>query len=474
MAFSSFSAAQTFSDFVNHIASLPDTSAQNAAIDSFLTANTDNFPYVEGDTAHFIYRGFGSSMKLAGDFNGWQPLWEMNQIPNTNFFYYSKVFEQNARLDYKMVRNGGEWILDPLNPNLIYGGYGANSELAMPEYVQPWEIRWNPAIPHGEFFDSTLYSQELGQNRSIRILLPPGYDPSKPDGYPSVYFQDGFEYFSLGSARLIIDNILDSNKIEPVIAVFVEPENRNDEYAGGKRFDYTDFFVNELVPFIDANFNTDTRAERRLVLGDSFGGNISALISHEHPDIFANCGLHSAAFWPNSFEVYDIIVNNPPTGIKYFAVWGTYEGLFQNMREFRDSLISQGYEHDWLELPEGHSWGLWRANIDNMLTYFFPADPASVKEPPLLPETHLLSQNYPNPFNPATIIEYKIKEAGEIALVLYDAAGSEVDVLDYGYRAPGNYRVRLNARDYNLASGVYFYTLYTDKHFESRKMIFVK
>ena len=203
----------------------------------------------------------------------------------------------------------------------------------------------------------------------------------------------------------VIDNLLDSSKIQPVIGVFVKPNNRNEEYAGSLRNQYRLFFVNELVPYIDSLYNTKQDPAERLVLGDSYGGNISALISYNHPEVFGLCGLHSGAFQPNGYEAYNLIVNGPVKDIKWSSIWGTYEGLYVNMRSLRDYLISANYELDWLERPEGHSWGLWRATIDKMLVYFFPDNSTGViAENDLIPEEFILYQNYPNPFNPSTNI----------------------------------------------------------------------
>lgn len=235
----------------------------------------------------------------------------------------------NARLDYKFVVNGSTWILDPENPNRVSGGFGPNSELAMPEYIQPWEIKYNPGINHGSVIYRTIYSMQTASNYQLQIYLPFGYDTLKT--YPTVYFQDGGEYVSLGSAVNVIDNLIDSAKIEDVIAVFVTPNNRNDEYAGSKRNQYRLFFVNEFVPYIDSNFSTIKNPSGRLVLSDSFGANISALISYNHPDVFGNCGLHSGAFWTNGYEAYNLIVNCPVKNIKFCSVLGTYESLFTNM-----------------------------------------------------------------------------------------------------------------------------------------------
>jgi len=62
--------------------------------------------------------------------------------------------------------------------------------------------------------------------------------------------------------------------------------------------------------------------------------------------------------------------------IRVASVWGSYEGasLPPNMHRVKDYLIENGYDVYWKELPEGHSWGLWRATLDEMLTFFFPAN----------------------------------------------------------------------------------------------------
>ncbi|MGQ9799813.1 MAG: alpha/beta hydrolase-fold protein, partial [Ignavibacterium sp.] len=390
-------AQNQFQQFIAYVNSLSDPTLKQAAVDSFVVyARTHGIPFITSDSANFIYRGHVNSISLAGDFNGWTPNWNLINLSGTNFWYYSKVFESDARLDYKFVRNGSDWILDPENPHQVSGGYGPNSELAMPDYIQPWEINYKSNISHGTVVNKTIYSVNVGAYFQLKIYLPPDYDSTSSKRYPTVYFQDGFEYITLGSAVNVLDNLIDSNKINPVIAVFVRPNNRNDEYAGSKRVQYRLFFVNELVPFIDSTFKTIASSDKRLVLGDSFGGNISALISYNHPEVFGYCGLHSGAFWPNNYEAYNLIVNGPVKNIKWCSIWGTYEGsLPDNMRNFRDFLLQNNYQLSWEERHEGHSWGQWRATIDNILIFFSPFEPNSselINEN--YPENFLLKQNY--------------------------------------------------------------------------------
>jgi len=475
--FSTLLPAQSqFQQFINYVNSLGDPTEKQAAVDSFMTyARTVGIPFIEDSTANFIYLGNPNSVTVPGDFNGWSiTAWPMTRLSQTNFWYRSENFELDARLDYKFVLNGSTWILDPENPNTCQGGFGPNSELSMPLYVQPWEINYNPNIAHGTVVSKTLYSTSVGTNYHLNIYLPPGYDSLAGTTYPTVYFQDGSEYISLGKAVNVIDNLLDSSKIQPVIAVFVTPNNRNEEYAGTIRNQYRLFFVEELVPYIDANYKTEIDPSKRLVLGDSYGGNISALISYNHPEVFGLCGLHSGALQPNGYEAYNLIINGPVEDIKWSSIWGSYEGsLTQNMRSLKDYLLNANYELDWLERPEGHSWGLWRASIDRMLEYFFPDNSSGITaENNFIPDGIILYQNYPNPFNPSTNIRFEVPHSTNIKLVLYDLLGREVRILFEGEALAGVNQIELNAE--NLAGGIYFYRLISEDFIATKKLMLLK
>jgi enterochelin esterase-like enzyme len=351
----------------------------SAELANLVTAYLDTLskvPSIENGTdAYFLYVGSASSVAVAGDFNGWNPSGSsFSQFEDFDLWYKKISFESNARVDYKLVLNGSNWILDPKNPNRIAGGFGANSELAMPAYFQPLEIEKRNGIETGTVSQLSLASTNTGKTYTIHVYTPSGYNEDSQ--YPVAYFQDGAEYLSLASTANVFDNLIADAEIEPLIGVFVVPTDRNVEYAFEDRFKYTDFFVQELVPYIDSNYGTEALANRRAVIGDSYGGNISAIIAFSNPEVFGNCGIHSGAFQPNDFHTNGIVMDGVKKDIKVVSIWGTYEGssLPPNMRKVRDYLIEKEYEVIWKELPEGHSWGLWRATQDDMLEFFFPKE----------------------------------------------------------------------------------------------------
>lgn len=331
------------------------------------------FPAIQNDTnVVFIYYNSGgasSSCDVTGDFTGWSTNGaSMTQLAtDVNFFYREMVFDPTARLDYKFILSGSNWILDSRNPNTVSGGFGPNSELSMPHFIQPTAIIFREEIDHGTV--TTL--PEPWTSPRVKVYLPPNYNASL--SYPSIYTSDGSEYITLGSAVTILDNLIADQIIDPVIAVFIDPYgDRIDWYnCNSSYLDYLD----GLVSFIDGNYSTKVAATARLHLGDSMGGLVSAYVALERPDIFKLVGSHSGAFWVGS--TYNISgkyeTANVSLDLKMWFSAGTYEPtIISDTYLLANYSLSHGWLTEAIYLYEGHSWGSWRHTMDDMLTYFFP------------------------------------------------------------------------------------------------------
>lgn len=85
-----------------------------------------------------------------------------------------------------------------------------------------------------------------------------------------------------------------------------------------------------------------------------------------------------------------------------------------------------------------------------------------------------LQPNYPNPFTESTVIAFKILEPGNVSLEIYDIYGHRVETLiDNEYRFRGKFIERFDASRYNLASGVYYFSLTTEGKNQKRKMMLI-
>ena len=361
----------TFQGFLDEVIAAP-VDGRTQIVDDFMQEMAPaGFPFLEDTLAHFIYRGTAASgIAIAGDFNEWSPSGTgMTRVEGTGFHYLTKAFELDARLDYKFVIGGTQWVLDPLNPNTIMGGFGPNSELAMPRYVQPQEIDRIEGIPHGTTETFSFHSDILANNRTVQVYLPPGYADNPSALYPALYVNDGGEYLTLAGMNNVVDNLLDQGKIDDLIVVFVTPVNRNSEYWLNPG--YKNMIVGELVPHIDSNYRTASDAAGRGIMGASLGGLISVYIAYEHPETFGFAASQSGAFWVNDNQAIETLSAGPQKDIKVYLDWGTYEsGIQQSNYSLRDILLSKEYDLTQFEHHEGHSWGSWRAHTDDILKAF--------------------------------------------------------------------------------------------------------
>lgn len=465
----STASAQTFQDFISRVNSAP-VWQQPAIVDSFMAA-VPAFPFIEQDSnAHFIYRGSASSASVPGDANNWSiSAFPMTRLASTDFWYRSVEFEPDARLDYKFVLNGSTWILDPRNPHTVSGGFGPNSELRMPAYVMPPEIQYYPGIPHGTLRDTTYFSSNLGNLRTVRIYTPPNYETSA-DSFPVIVFHDGLEYVTLAQANNVIDYLISQNRIRPIIAVFVPPVNRTAEYAGNQMTQFSAFIVNELMPSIDARYRTQRNPANRATLGASNGGNIALWLGLNYSATFGNVAAQSSNIISSISSGFQ---SNPRLDLKLYLDLGTYDipQLIPLVRNFIPILQTKGYTFQYIEYHEGHSWGNWRAHIDNALEMFFPPTPASVVEQALTSGFEL-HQNYPNPFNPTTAISYQLSAVSRVTLKVFDVLGREVATLVDGLKEPGRYVVHFDGT--HLASGVFLYRLTAGSQSSTRRLLLLR
>lgn len=363
----------SFNDFVTEVYNTSDPDEKTALVDSFMTwaQTTTGIPYLEDSTrAIFLLRSSTiSSAAVAGDFNGWDPTnQDFTRLSDTDLYYRIETFEPSARLDYKLVLDGSQWILDPLNPNTCAGGFGPNSELAMPHYIQPPEIQQHD-IPHGTVTSLTFHDA-ASTAHELQIYLPPGYAVTN-DSFPIAYFHDGSEWLDLAYVRNTLDYLIHFQDIQPVIGVFVDPNDRNQDYSYD--YAYLNMFSNELVPWIESQYRVKPGPANRATIGVSLGGLTSLLFSVQRPEVFGNCGAFSPAIWFG--DIVDQYTSAPEMLTRIYLDSGTYEpSIYQATQSLATLLDERNATYVNKIWPEGHSWGAWRAHLDEALTFFWPVE----------------------------------------------------------------------------------------------------
>ncbi len=356
--------------FLQRVTSLPTAHQRLAVVDSFFAAHSPaDFPIIEDSTCYFFFRGKGAQ-SVVGDFNQWRAGRDpFIAVDSTDLFYVAKTFPLEARLDYKIVV-AGKWILDPLNPRVIWGGFGPNSELAMPRYEYPAEILYQPDIPHGTVVEWSFQSRVLNNTRQVWVYLPAEYEAHPQNRYPVLYVQDGGEYIRLANMVNVLDNLIASQRIRPIITVFVNPVERNQEYWLNDA--YVTMLVQELVPAVDSTWRTLPDPKNRGIMGASLGGVVSLYAALKYPEVFRKVGSQSGALWIEQQRIITLYQQTDLPPLIIYLDWGTFEeGQEAVHRQFRTILVAAGHTVRTERHPEGHSWGNWRAHIDNILVTFW-------------------------------------------------------------------------------------------------------
>ena len=79
------------------------------------------------------------------------------------------------------------------------------------------------AFAAGTLENQTFFSNALGQDKSVQVYLPEGYDPMSPVMYPAIYFLHGAvgdNHTSYGSTLIpALDADIGNGTIKPVIVI---------------------------------------------------------------------------------------------------------------------------------------------------------------------------------------------------------------------------------------------------------------
>jgi len=376
-------AAQEYAPFSQPVAQLLNPGSASATFD--LLKDQGKIPFTYRDSVIFIYRGEATDVKWMGDFNGWG--YDKNfknsgtKIPGSDIWTLKASFPSDARLDYKIVINNTQWMLDPINPNQQWSGVGGgspNSELRMPDWKEDIEAFVKQNIKTGKLTkDILINSKLLGYQVMYSVYIPEGY--TSVHTYPVMYVTDGYEYLheNMGNTTATLNNLIAERKIKPIIAVFIdhrEPVNRSNnrrmaELAINEK--YLRFFVDELLKEVESKYSVSKKPDERAIVGASMGGLTAAYFSFSRPDIFGLAGIQSPAFWFRP-EIYTMCDNPEKPPVKIFMTTGIINDSEEGARKMKGILDKNTCTYQYKEVNQGHSWGNWRDLLDDILIYFFP------------------------------------------------------------------------------------------------------
>ena len=351
---------------------------RDAAVEKFIAARGGT-PIVENQTrlVFFARDVNGKTPRVVGDFNAWalrpspgqaaQPVYDaaigkMTRIDGTTWSYLEGTAYTNARAEYVLFFDA-DAAADPMNPRKVQAYAGPRSEVRMPFWVANPEVDDETPVPAGELLTETVVSRALLGPRRIWIYLPPGYAAATDSLYPVMYVLDGANYVEKMDVPRVLDRLIARKAIPPVIAVFSEPGDRQEEYTRNPR--WRTFITSELVPRIDKRFRTFPAPDHRIILGSSLAAYGAVDLAVEFPSVFGLC----AAIAPPD-QTASVIANQPraksaAVSIRFFVLGGVYDAMIDGARRLRTTLDGVNAPVTYWEAPEGHNTNTFRNHLDD-------------------------------------------------------------------------------------------------------------
>jgi enterochelin esterase family protein len=296
------------------------------------------------------------------------------------------VYTYQFRLD-------GCGIADPGNEITLPVRHVDSSLLLVPS--TPPDFLDDQNVKHGTMHDEIYYSTTLGQNRSVLVYTPPGYDRLGTP-LPVLYLYHGFfatRYMWATEGRLpqILDNLLAQGKAAPMIVVLPDPHALACETIP---LTNQNFFVNfypfflknqamadeelfqDIVPFIKTHYNVSDQPQERAIAGLSMGGLQAWGTAMTHLGYFSWLGVFSPTFPSLLAEKYNDALRdskkiNENLRLFEIVIGDNDQMVGPSTKEFEIQLRAAKIEHVYKVVPGTHSTFVWRPALCNFLQEIF-------------------------------------------------------------------------------------------------------
>ena len=260
----------------------------------------------------------------------------------------------------------------PIKPPPITLGPGDTAVFTPPP--ADYETR-KENIRHGKVDSVQYFSKTVGNNRKLLIYTPPGYNKHKK--YPVLFLLHGIggdekEWFHYGAAPdAILDNLLAQGKVVPMIVVFpngrAQPDDRpiGNVYAAAPAFEkFGKDLLNDIIPFVEANYPVRKDSKGRALAGFSMGGGQTFNFGLTNPDTFAWIGAFSSA--PNTKKAAELVPNPQEFAKKMKLIYlscGDKDGLIFISQGMNNYLNDHHVPHIWQVEHGGHSMEVWTNSL---------------------------------------------------------------------------------------------------------------
>jgi enterochelin esterase-like enzyme len=226
----------------------------------------------------------------------------------------------------------------------------------------------------GSIVDVEIPTDQINRPVNTKIYLPPCYDGDPLAGYPVLYMLHGQAAMNDQWVRLGLtnaaDDLINQGKIQPLIIVLPfeitwtpGPEDSNFDEA----------VIEDVLPYIDANYATCAERSCRAVGGLSRGGNWAVYLGFAYPELFGVAGAHSTPlFYGEEMRISQALSDAATVDDLPFVLvdMGSKDDDRAFVQAFKAFLDSNGIPFDYHEFDGRHEESYWSAHVSDYLHWY--------------------------------------------------------------------------------------------------------
>ncbi|MEV4536739.1 alpha/beta hydrolase-fold protein [Asanoa sp. NPDC049518] len=215
-------------------------------------------------------------------------------------------------------------------------------------------------------YPSPLSTNPAGVH-DIVVYTPYGYDPNRATPYPTLYLSHGSGDHSTawtmqGVAHYILENAVKDKAAQQMVIVSTDFNG----LPGGNQ-GFANELRNNVIPFVEQNYNVSNRSQDRAFAGFSAGGSRAFTILYDNTELF---GYHAA--WSSGGPVANQAQIDRMKAIPGGIMIGT--GLQDRLGNIAQASIARaaalraaGVTLDEYNVPGVHTWHVWRPLLNHYI-----------------------------------------------------------------------------------------------------------
>ena len=225
-----------------------------------------------------------------------------------------------------------------------------------------------------QMVEDQVPSDLLPESIPVLIYLPPCYDQFPESNYPALYLFHGQGFDQTQWPRLGITALADERIVAGTAPSFIIVMPTISDWDGPLDSTFGQAVIEELIPYIEANYHANSDRASRQVGGISRGASWALHLGLNEWETFSAMGLHSLPVFyedaPNLPYWLDAIPTNQMPAIYVDFAESDQSAIRRSARQFLDLLDEREIPYTFTTAPGTHVESYWASQMDSYLQFY--------------------------------------------------------------------------------------------------------